>query len=91
MFAITDEAIQTFREEWGVQEGQYVRIYLKYAGGGNDAFSVGLNVSAEPIDPSIVKSFGGIHFFIEKSDDWIMREYKLKIDSKHNEIFFASN
>ena len=91
MLDISDEAIQTFRQEWGVKEGQFVRIYVKYAGGGSDAFSVGINVSADPIDPVIVESFGGIHFFIEKSDDWLMSEYKLAIDSKENEIFFASN
>ncbi len=87
-FHVTDEAIRNFQHEWGLKEGQYVRIYAKYSGGGSDAFSVGLNVSVEPIDPAIVKTIGGYRFFVEKSDEWIIRDARLSIDSGQEGIFF---
>lgn len=87
-FQISDEAIRNFQQEWDLKEGQYVRIYAKYSGGGGDAFSVGINVSAEPIDPAMIKTIGGYHFFVEKSDEWIIRDVRLNIDSGQEGIFF---
>lgn len=51
-FAVSEKALDSFKNEWGLEEGQYVRIYAKYAGGGSDAFTVGINASATPIDPA---------------------------------------
>ena len=87
-FLISDEAIHTFKNEWGLKDGQYVRIYAKYVGGGNEAFSVGINVSADPMDPALVKSIGGYHFFVEESDAWILKDTLFKIDSNEDGIFF---
>ncbi|RED75073.1 uncharacterized protein YneR [Cohnella phaseoli] len=88
-FLVTGEAIRTFKEEWGLQNGQYVRIYAKYAGGGNNPFSVGINASAEPVDPAIIVPLGGYRFFVEKSDEWIVNDIKLDIDSGEDGIFFT--
>ncbi|MEO3944412.1 Fe-S cluster assembly protein HesB [Gorillibacterium sp. CAU 1737] len=87
---ISDAAIQTFQEEWGFQDGQQVRIYAKYAGGGSDAFSAGINMTATPIDPAFVESIGGYHFFVEKSDEWIVKDKQVKIDSNQEGIFLRS-
>jgi len=87
-FVITDEALHTFEHEWEIKEGQYVRIYAKYVGGGQEAYAVGINVSAEPIDPALVKSVGGFLFFVEKSDEWIIKDITLKIDSNADGIYF---
>ncbi|MGV2686607.1 hypothetical protein GNF82_20210, partial [Clostridium perfringens] len=48
---VSDRAIYSFKHDWGLEEGQHVRIYAKYAGGGSDAFPVGLTANATPIDP----------------------------------------
>lgn len=41
---------------------------------GSEAFSIGINASATPIDPALVKSIGGFNFFIEKSHiDYYLR------------------
>lgn len=85
---ISNEALHTFKNEWGIKEGQYVRIYAKYVGGGPDAYSVGINVSAEPIDPAFVKLVGSFLFFVEKSDEWIIKDTVLKIDSNEDGIYF---
>ena len=85
---ISETAIRTFNTEWGLKEGQYVRIYAKYAGAGNEAFAIGINVSADPIDPVLVEPIGGYHFFVEESDEWILKETLFKIDSNEDGIFF---
>ncbi|MHA7963936.1 hypothetical protein ACX93W_07315 [Paenibacillus sp. CAU 1782] len=87
-FHVSDEAIRSFQQEWGLKDGQYVRIYAKYSGGGADAFSVGINVSAEPIDPAVIKTIGSYHFFVEKSDEWIIRDNRLNIECGAEGIFF---
>jgi len=83
---ISEEAIRTFHTEWGLQEEQYVRIYAKYAGAGNDAFAIGINVSADPIDPALVERIGGYQFFVEKSDAWILKDTQLMIDTNEEGI-----
>ncbi|WP_314590910.1 hypothetical protein [Paenibacillus terrigena] len=85
-FLISEQAIRTFNHEWGLKDGQYVRIYAKYVGGGNEAFSIGINVSADPMDPVLVEAIGGYQFFVEKSDEWILKDTRLKIDSNEDGI-----
>lgn len=65
-FAVSEKALDSFKNEWGLEEDQYVRIYAKYAGGGSNAFTVGINASATPIDPAWVQSIGGFHFLLKK-------------------------
>ena len=67
-FVISDQAIDSFKNEWELEEDQYVRIYAKYVGGGSDAFTIGINASATPVDPALVQFIGGFHFFVEKTD-----------------------
>lgn len=87
-FIVFEKAINTFRDEWDLEQGDYVRIYAKYSGGGNDAFCLGLNAHAEPIDPAVIKSIGGYYFFVEKSDEWILQNRILKVDSNKEGIIF---
>ncbi|MCR8842389.1 hypothetical protein NQ117_01695 [Paenibacillus sp. SC116] len=86
---ISENAIRSFQHEWALVEGQYVRIYAKYVGASDDAFAIGINASADPIDPALVKTIGGYQFFIENSDAWMFKHKILKIDSNEEEgVFF---
>ncbi|WP_051217433.1 HesB/YadR/YfhF family protein [Paenibacillus assamensis] len=85
---VSESAVRSFHNEWSLEDGQYVRIYAKYSGGSDDAFAIGINSSAEPIDPTFVKSIGGYLFFIEHSDAWIFKNKVLKIDSNEEGIYF---
>ncbi|AJS58562.1 HesB/YadR/YfhF family protein [Paenibacillus sp. IHBB 10380] len=87
LFVVSEKAIYSFKNDWDLKEGQYVRIYAKYVGGGSEAFSIGINVSATPIDPTLVKSIGGFNFFIEKTDAWILQDELLQIDCNEDGIF----
>jgi len=86
-FVVSDQAIDSFKNEWELEKGQYVRIYAKYVGGGSDAFTIGINASATPVDPALVQSIGGFHFFVEKTDVWILQDQLLRIDCNENGIF----
>ncbi|MCP1427024.1 uncharacterized protein YneR [Paenibacillus xylanexedens] len=86
-FVISDQAIDSFKNEWELEEDQYVRIYAKYVGGGSDAFTIGINASATPVDPALVQSIGGFHFFVEKTDAWILEDELLHIDCNEDGIF----
>ncbi|TVX93441.1 HesB/YadR/YfhF family protein [Paenibacillus agilis] len=85
---VSENAIRSFQQEWGLADGQYVRVYAKYVGASDDAFSIGINASADPIDPALVKSIGGYQFFIEHSDAWKFKNRVLNIDSNEDGIFF---
>ncbi|WP_342416617.1 hypothetical protein NST83_03790 [Paenibacillus sp. FSL R10-2782] len=39
-FVVSEKAIHSFKNDWDLEEGQYIRIYAKYAGGGSEAFSM---------------------------------------------------
>ncbi|MGC5772578.1 hypothetical protein [Paenibacillus pabuli] len=86
-FEVSEKAIDSFKNEWGLEEAQYVRIYAKYVGEGSDAFTIGINASATPIDPALVQFIGGFHFFVEKTDAWILQDGLLQIDCNENGIF----
>ncbi|MGG4141798.1 hypothetical protein ABEW34_01595 [Paenibacillus algorifonticola] len=86
-FVVSDKAIDSFKNEWELEEGQYVRIYAKYIGGGSDAFTIGINASATPVDPALVQSIEGFHFFVEKTDAWILQDELLQIACNENGIF----
>ncbi|MEC0128366.1 HesB/YadR/YfhF family protein [Paenibacillus pabuli] len=86
-FVVSEQAIDSFQNEWELEEDQYVRIYAKYVGGGSDAFSIGINASATPVDPALVQSIGGFHFFVEKTDAWILEGELLQIDCNEDGIF----
>ncbi|WP_433753874.1 HesB/YadR/YfhF family protein [Paenibacillus amylolyticus] len=86
-FVVSVQAIDSFKNEWELEEGQYVRFYAKYVGGGSDAFTIGINASATPVDPALVQSIGGFHFFVEKTDAWILEDELLQIDCNEHGIF----
>lgn len=88
-FIVSEAAISSFEEEWGLKKEQYVRVYAKYASGGADAFSIGINVGMTPIDPEVVELIGGFKFYVEKSDAWILQNKLIKIDSnEEGGVFF---
>lgn len=82
---VSDKAIHSFKRDWDLESGQ-VRIYGKYAGGAPDAFTVGLNAHAIPIDPVWEQSIAGIRFFVERTDAWILENALLQIDCDEDGI-----
>lgn len=77
---ITDEAAQWYKEELELEDGDYLRFFVRYGGVGGliPGFSLGVNTSSpEEIHAStIVKN---ITFYIDGSDVWYFEGKNLHV------------
>lgn len=82
---ITPQAIDWFKEELLLDEGDSIRIYGKYGGATNVhvGFSTGIEVTS-PNQPMLEKKIEGITFFTEESDEWFFAGYTLEITLDDN-------
>lgn len=89
---ITNEAVNWYKEELHVTQGDYIRFFPRYGGvGGNiPGFSIGIN-NDQPTDTGTIKTVDGISFYVEKKDCWYFEDKDLKItlDKKINEPKFS--
>jgi len=87
---VTDAAVHCFITEWDFKPGDSVRIFVRYSGGGNDAFAFGI-MKADNQDASIHYEIGEITFFMVENDAWYLDEKDLMIDCIEGEITFIRN
>lgn len=85
---VSDAAVDCFQKDWDYRIGDYIRIYVRYSGGGEDAFAFGITRD-EPRYPAISNVYGGITFFIEENDLWYLDGRDLTIDCFHEDIVFV--
>lgn len=84
---VTEDAVRCFAEEWGFREGESIRIFVRYAGGGEDPYALGI-MSAKPMHVGLQTTAGGMTFFMEETDLWFLEERDLTLESKGEDIFF---
>lgn len=84
---VTDAAIVCFKQEWGFRDGEFIRIFVRYAGGGNDPYALGI-MSGKPLDSGLETTAGNITFFMEDADLWFLEERDLTLDAKGEDIYF---
>lgn len=84
---VTDAAVRCFTEEWGFREGDFVRVFVRYAGGGEDPYALGI-MSGKPIDVGIRATAGKLTFFMEEADLWFLENRDLTLDAEGEDIFF---
>ncbi|MED3765089.1 HesB/YadR/YfhF family protein [Ureibacillus terrenus] len=88
---ITDEALTWFKEEMEVEHGDYIRFYAHYGGCSpfHESFSLGMN-REKPHDIGVETVVDGIHFFIEKDDEWFFNDHDLhvSVDPKTEELLY---
>lgn len=77
-FAVSEEALRWFKEEWGFRSGDVVRIVVRY--GGSDGFMLGLRKDETMREPAMSLSTGNITFFISKDDAWFLGDKSLFVD-----------
>lgn len=79
--SITPAAMENFKEEWGFEAGNFVRIYTRYGGSStiHEAFSLGIT-REEPKDIATSTTEDGINFYVEKDDIWYFKNYNLTVD-----------
>ena len=77
---ITDEAFNWFLEEMEVEQGDYIRFYARYGGSSpfHEGFSLGMNREM-PHELGVETIVSGVHFYIEKADEWFFNEHDLYV------------
>lgn len=78
---ISDHAIDWFKDELSLRNGDTVRFFVRYGGSSpiQEGFSLGLN-KEEPMDPGVILNKDGVTFFIEERDIWYFKDYNLIVD-----------
>ncbi|MCR8643163.1 Fe-S cluster assembly protein HesB [Paenibacillus sp. N1-5-1-14] len=85
---VTKDAVACFKDVWGYQSGEHVRIFVRYSGGSEDAFAFGISRHT-PIRMAISHVEGDITFFMEENDVWFLNDKDLQIDCQAEEITFV--
>ncbi|MEO3944336.1 Fe-S cluster assembly protein HesB [Gorillibacterium sp. CAU 1737] len=84
---VTPSAAQLFKNEWGYQQGDQIRVFVRYAGEGDDAFAFGIGRD-EPSSPVASVNQDDLHFFMEPNDLWYLDGRDLTIDCGEEGIIF---
>ncbi|MGD6969212.1 hypothetical protein FZC78_06645 [Rossellomorea vietnamensis] len=79
--SFSDEALKWFKEEMNIEDGDFVRFYVRYGGSSplHESFSLGVN-KEEPIDIGSKKEVDGTTFFVEENDLWFFMEHDLYVN-----------
>ncbi|WP_181592568.1 iron-sulfur cluster biosynthesis family protein [Paenibacillus sp. YN15] len=86
---ITETAVSCLKQEWGFTDGDYIRVYVRYASGGSEAYALGiLREKPENNDQIIQMSSGGFFIYMKQSDLWFLEERNLTIDAKGEDLLF---
>jgi uncharacterized protein YneR len=77
---ISKDALEWFKEEMLVNEGEYVRFYVRYGGSSplHDSFSLGVT-KEEPIEAGELIEVDGRLFFVEERDLWYFDGHDLHV------------
>ncbi|MEK4229521.1 HesB/YadR/YfhF family protein [Solibacillus sp. FSL H8-0538] len=77
---ITEEAMTWFLEEMEVEQGDFIRFYARYGGSSpfHEGFSLGMN-REQPHEVGVDTEINGVHFYVEKSDEWFFNEHDLHV------------
>ncbi|TVX98301.1 HesB/YadR/YfhF family protein [Cohnella terricola] len=84
---VTPSALSCFKEEWGIGQGETVRIFVRYVSGGETPFAFGITRDT-PIDAAVVTVAGEVTFYMESKDVWFLEGKSLRIDNQGEDIVF---
>lgn len=81
---ITDDAFNWFKKEMDIEHGDFIRFYARYGGSSpfHEAFSLGMNRET-PLDIGVETIRDGVHFYIEKDDEWFFNNHDLYVNVDH--------
>ncbi|GMK48282.1 MULTISPECIES: HesB/YadR/YfhF family protein [Paenibacillus] len=85
--SVTSAATALFKQEWGFKNNDSVRIFVRYSGGGEDAFAFGIMKDTARY-PAVSTVEDGITFYMEENDAWYMDGKDLTIDCRNDNIVF---
>ncbi|CAH0120871.1 MULTISPECIES: HesB/YadR/YfhF family protein [unclassified Paenibacillus] len=81
---VTPSAVDCLVNEWDFQEGDHVRVFVRYSGGGGEPFALGIGRD-EPRDPLLTTEAGKITFYMERHDIWFLEGNNITIDCSGGE------
>ncbi|WEG12178.1 HesB/YadR/YfhF family protein [Pullulanibacillus sp. KACC 23026] len=79
---ISQEAMDWFKEEVGVEPGNGVRFYSQIYGTSpvQEGFALGFTVDNEPKNVAVQTKVDDVLFFVEEGDVWFFNGHDLHID-----------
>lgn len=88
---VTDEAFNWFKKEMDIVPGDFIRFYARYGGSSpfHEGFSLGMNRET-PHEIGVESIVNGVHFYIEKDDQWFFNQHDLYVvvNKKIDEIAY---
>lgn len=89
---ISDEALQWFKEDMEVVQGESIRFFARYGGSSplHEGFSLGVT-KENPDDASVEISIDGVRYYIESRDEWFFDGHDLivEVDPKLQELSYS--
>ncbi|MFJ8462195.1 HesB/YadR/YfhF family protein [Lysinibacillus xylanilyticus] len=79
--ALTDEALQWFKQEMEVESGDTIRFYARYGGSSpfHEGFSLGMT-REEPIEIGVKTVLDDVIYYIDEKDLWFFNDHNLHVD-----------
>ena len=86
---VTEAAAKRFKTEWGFEEGDQIRVFVRYSGFSESGpYSFGI-MKDTPRDLAAKTERSGIMFYMESNDLWFLDEKELTVDESGEEIVFV--
>jgi uncharacterized protein YneR len=86
-FEVTPAALECFQKEWGFEDGEQIRVFVRYVSGGETPFALGITRDT-PQEPVLTAHAGALTFFMERQDVWFLEGSRLQIDCEGEDIVF---
>ncbi|WP_123041701.1 HesB/YadR/YfhF family protein [Cohnella candidum] len=84
---VTPAALACFREEWAFEDGEQIRIFVRYVSGGETPFALGITRDT-PQEAGLIASAGPLTFYMESKDVWFLEGNPLLVDCEGEDIVF---
>jgi uncharacterized protein YneR len=84
---ITPSALSCFKGEWGISDGEVMRVFVRYVSGGETPFAFGITRDT-PLDAAVTTVAEMITFYMESKDVWFLEGRSLSIDYQGENIVF---
>lgn len=85
MLVVTERAAEFYKEAMSLEDGEAIRLFVRYGGGGLDGFTLG--VAKGEIDPSEAKVVvKGVPFYNHPEDDWLVDLARIDTDDSLEDI-----
>lgn len=84
---VTPSALSCFKGEWGFEDGEVIRVFVRYVSGGETPFAFGITRDT-PLDAAVTTVADELTFYMESKDVWFLEGKSLKIDARGEDIVF---